>query len=134
MKRSNFLRSMILLPFLSLKAIKRPNKNNVTYFTPEMLSRNNYGLFIINVKADVEKNPGYAATVSWKLCWQITTRTMPKYGKVNFLTDGWVYPIAETEQGVCDYLNHNPHGEQFRLMTKEEVAYLIINRNQGFLQ
>jgi hypothetical protein len=37
-------------------------------FTPEMLNKNNFGLFIIRVfESEIKDNVGYAATVSFKL-------------------------------------------------------------------
>jgi hypothetical protein len=132
-------------PLLSLKPT--PQEPEETVFTPEMLLRHNYGLYIINVKArNIRSNPSYASTVAYKLGYQIhawrntdnngeTTQNgrMTKYVKVNFLTDGWVCPIGNTYEEVCEYLNNNPYGEKFRLMTKEEVVFLITHRTQGFL-
>jgi hypothetical protein len=143
MKRNTFLKTLLGLPFVApLLSFSKAANTAKIIFTPEMLRRNNYGLFIINTKVtDVKKNPSYAATVAWKLCYQHNhwknTNEEPQqfnvYGKVNFLTDGWFYPIGNTKEQVCEYLNNNPHGETFRLMTKEEVIYLITNRKQGFL-
>lgn len=147
MKRNKFLKTLLGLPFVApLLAFSKP-KPEAVVFTPEMLKRHNYGLYVINVKAtDVTQNPGYAATVSWKLVWNFEKVKNPvfkggggevftwaKYSMCNFLTDGWVFPIGDSYEDVCEYLNNNPHGEQFRLMTKEEVIYLITNRQQGFL-
>ncbi len=151
MKRNQFLKMMGLFPFLlgSVKQDKTAilSKEEVTFFTPEMLSRNNFGLFVINskVKEVTFKNLGYAATVAWKLTYhnqtlvntlqgKITARfDFPRYMKTNFLTDGWSYPIGHNYEEVCNFLNNNEHGEKFRLMTKEEVLFIISNRNQGFL-
>lgn len=163
MKRNNFIKSLLGLSLLApLTTLGRRDgfhnrridpysllptpckaKEEVTFFTPEMLSRNNFGLFIINskVKQITEKNIGYAATVSWKLCYQHNywknngqePVEYNRYGKANFLTDGWFCPIGGTYKQVCEYLNNNPYGEKFRLMTKEEVLYIISNRKQGFL-
>lgn len=147
MKRNKFLKILVGLPFVApLFSFIKPKAEAIT-FTPEMLKRHNYGLFVINVKAtDVTKNPGYAATVAWKLVWNFEHARNPpskgvekqvfrwsKYSMCNFLTDGWVYPIGNTYEEMCEYLNNNPHGEKYRLMTKEEVIYLITNRKQGFL-
>jgi hypothetical protein len=88
---------------------------------------------------------GYASTVAWKLGYhnqtlvntiggKVTERfDFPRYGKFNFLTDGWFFPIGHNYEEVCNYLNNNPHGETFRIMTKEEVVYIINNRKQGFI-
>lgn len=103
-----------------------------------MLSRYNYGLFIINVKAgDVltTKNLGYAATVAWKLGYIncMLRDSNERYGKINAFTDGWFCPLARDKKAMCEWLNNNPYGEEYRLMTKEEVIFLISNRQQGFL-
>lgn len=148
MKRNNFIKSLIGLPFiLSNLSFTKKAKEEVTHFTPEMLERNNFGLFIINAKVKelTKENVGYAATVSWKLTWNlgvainevygtmIKVAEWPKYSKTNFLTDGWTFPIGNTHEEVCEYLNNNPHRHKFRVMTKEEVLFIISNRNQGFL-
>jgi hypothetical protein len=147
MKRSNFLKSMLALPFvaplLSSSGKKLPVPGEEVVFTEEMLSRHNYGLFIIDnrVKQITEKNVGYAATVSWKLGWHLNhwrnsdgkRGSFNKYGKMNFLTDGWFSPMGDTYEEVCEYLNNNPHGQRFRLMSKEEVLFIISHRQQGFL-
>lgn len=146
MKRNTFLKSVLALPFVGglLSFVSKP-KEAVTVFTEEMLKRNNYGLFIINSKVtDVTQRPGYAATQSFKLCWTLgvcrneirgeyTLIEFPKYCIVDFLTDGMILPIGSTYADMLEYLNNNPYGEKYRLMTKEEVVYLITNRKQGFL-
>lgn len=134
------------------KYIEKYFKNTVSIskakeivFTPKMISTS-YGLFIINTKGDVNTNPSYAATVSWKLTWTLETSYGPevndngakvfkfnKYTKTNFLTDGLAYSIGNTIEEVCDYLNNNEYGQHFRPMTKKEVLFLIKTRNQGFL-
>lgn len=105
-------------------------------FTPEMLRRNNFGLFLIkDTVDDVTKRPGYSATVSWKLGYinHKLENSEKRYGLISFLTDGWFYPAAETIEELCDYINDNPHGVSYRLMTKEEVIFLLTTRKQGFL-
>ena len=143
MKRSNFLKSLLALPFitpfLSSAEEKVVGNSEPTFFTPEMLRRYNYGLFIINTKATpkvIKENPGYSATVSWKLGYcnhPFKHDKDDRYGKINFLTDGWFCPLAKDAEGMCEYLNNNPHGDKFRLMTREEVIYLLTVRKQGFL-
>lgn len=152
MKRNKFLKTILGLPlvFTSMSFTNKPKKSlEKTIFTPEMLRRHNVGLFIVNIKAgDIvnSKNIGYAATVAWKICYHISPLIKPKneddgkfniacnkYGKVNVFTDGWFCPMGNTDEEVCKYLNNNPYGESYRLMTKEEVIYLILNRKQGFL-
>lgn len=145
MKRNTFLKSLLVLPVIFSFSTPKVRKNKVITFTPEMLSKNNVGLYIINDKADVVKNPNYAATVAWKLSWNIMLAKNPKfklgdkecggeefriptYGKVNFLTDGWYCPIGNKCEDICEYLNNNPYGEKFRIMTKEELFYIIENR------
>lgn len=111
-----------------------------TIFTPEELSKHNFGLFIIrntveNIES-IKENPSYAATVSFKLGYtnhKFINNDL-RYGKINFLTDGWFCPLAKDAEGLCEYLNNNLHGDEYRLMTKEEVIYLISNRQQGFLE
>lgn len=152
MKRNKFLKTLIALPFIAplmSKASKaHPYSPNGTVFTEEMLHGNNYGLFIINTKAgtfeDIKKNPGYAATVSWKLGYSFgmvintvnneryAAKEWNKYNKVNFLTDGWSCPIGNTNEDVLNYLNNSK--DKFRLMTKEEVIYLLTVKNQGFYE
>lgn len=145
MKRNNFLKALIGLPLVltQLSFAKKEPKEEITFFTPEMLSRNNYGLFIINsrVKEVTNENVVYAATVSWKLSYDSryfvsspidntkTIRRFEKYGITNFLTDGWYCPVGSTHEAVCEYLNSN----KYRLMTKEEVLFIISKRQQGFL-
>lgn len=143
MKRSKFIQTIIGLPIVIMGLSFKNKSYGKVIFTPEMLTRNNFGLFIINtrVKEITEQNIGYAATVSWKLSytqryWKNSNGVIGEfagYGKVNFLTDGWFCPIGNTYEEVCKYLNNNPHGESFRLMTKEEVLYIITHRKQGFL-
>ncbi len=144
MNRLNFIKSTGIFAGLSLFGFKKPEpqvkRNQVIEFTPEILKKNNFGLYLINDKADVVKHPDYAATVSWKLGWnlgvatnnvgneKIKVATWPKYGKINFLTDGWYCPIGNNYEEVCEYLNNNPHGEKFRILTKEELFYIINNR------
>jgi len=148
MKRNNFIKSLLGLPLVfSSWSFKKEAKEEVTHFTPEMLDRNNYGLFIINskVKEITKENIGYAATVSWKLTWnlgviinhsdnkKVVAKEWSKYTMTNFLTDGFTYPLSYSKEGVCDFLNNDPDGEKYRLMTKEEVLFIISNRKQGFL-
>jgi hypothetical protein len=136
MKRNTFIKAMLALPlvFSKLTLYGRGSRDGKITFTPDMLTRHNYGLFIINTKAGeiTEKNVGYASTLAWKLCWQISSKDMPKYGKVNVFTDGWFCPMGENYQEVCDYLNNNPK-ETYRLMTKDEVLFILGTRQQGFL-
>ena len=118
--------------------------NSPIVFTPEIITKYNFGLYIINVKADVVKRPDYAATVSWKLGYHINRTEKPtesttdtekrvrlihnKYVMSNFLTDGWVTPIGNDYEEVCEYLNNNFYGEKFRIMTKDELFYLLNHR------
>jgi len=153
MKRNTFLKSLLALPFIgAISSFTKKPKEEITVFTEEMLTKNNYGLFIINSKVkDVRERPGYAATVAWKLgyCYhtfknpEFTHKgekcggekfTFQKYGKVNFLTDGWYYPIGSNYKDVLEYLNNNSNGDKFRLMTKDEVIFLLTQRNQGFYE
>lgn len=131
MKRITFLTSLLgSIPLLS--SFKQIETSSKTQFTVDDLVKNNYGLFIINDKVkDVTKRPGYAATLCWKLGY--THTRSGGYTMTNFLTDGWTNHIGDTKQAVCEYLNNNPYGQKYRLMTKEEIIYLISNRNQGFL-
>jgi hypothetical protein len=103
-----------------------------TIFTPEMLTRHNFGLFIIKLTAseDIRENVGFNSTVSFKLGYQMSTK-IKKYGRTNFLTDGWFCDLADTIEELCDILNNDPWG--YRLLTKEEVIYMIDQREQGFL-
>lgn len=145
MKRNTFLKGIAsilglsLIPFKGMASIKR---NKVITFTPEILRKNNVGLYIINDKADVVENPDYAATVAWKLCWHLNrpnenaTKDEKEFQlsenkncKVNFLTDGWICPIGNTDEETCEYLNNNKYGEKYRIMTKEELFYIINHRN-----
>lgn len=144
MNRNNFLKKLTLgalsIPFLGFKS-ETVRKNKVIEFTPEILNKYNYGLYLINDKADVVKNPDYAATVSWKLTWnsgvivnnidnkKIVSESWCKYSITNFLTDGWTYPISSKKEEVCEYLNNNPYGHKFRIMTKEEVIYIMTHRS-----
>ena len=144
MKRSTFLKTLgglSLTGLFGFKPSSKIHKNPVIEFTPEILKKNNFGLYLINDKADVEKNPDYAATVSWKLSWNLQVMVnsirgrvtnkyeWPKYGIVNFLTDGWYYPIGEKYEDICNYLNNSD--EKFRIMTKEELIYIIENRSNS---
>ena len=126
-----------LAPLFGFKSKPVVRRNKVITFTPEILQKYNFGLYLINDKADVVKNPDYAATVSWKLGWNLGVTTgritvkvakWPKYSICNFLTDGWTYPIGNSYEEVCDYLNNNPHGEKYRIMTKDELFYIINHR------
>lgn len=130
MKRNTFLKSLLGLPFLFSFTEKTVKKNPVVTFTPEMLKKYNFGMYLINDKADVVKNPDYSATVCWKLGWHlfVARPEIPKYGKMNFLTDGWFHAIGHNYEDICEYLNNNPHGEKFRIMTKEELFYIIEHR------
>ena len=104
------------------------NKKHI--FTIEELEKNNFGLFIIRYfDEDIKTNVGYAATVSYKLSYQHHRDF--KYGLVNFLSDGWFNPVCKTKEELCEILNTDKHG--YRLLTKEEVIYIINNRSQGFL-
>lgn len=135
MNRNNFIKSLFgicTIPFIPKIAIGNPINNKRIMFTPEMLMRYNTGLFIIKAGIDVytHNRIGYAATVCWKLIYSLE-RSIPKYGRCNFLTDGWFYPMANTKEELCELLNNDKEG--FRVLTKEEVIYIIQNRQQGFL-
>ena len=150
MKRSQFLASLLAIPAI-LSFTGKPERKSTTgktIFTPEMLKRHNFGLYIIKADVDVfkEGREGYASTVSYKLGWNLGVVVNPqikqtprrainylKYGMMNFLTDGYYHPIGNTYEEVCNYLNNNPYGVEYRVMTKEEVIYLISQRQQGFL-
>ena len=151
MKRNTFLKSIggiLGLGLLGFKSKPTIKQNSVIIFTPEILKKYNFGLYIINDKADVMARPDYAATVAWKLGWSLgvaknadfylkgvkhkgETFEWPKYNKINFLTDGWIFPIGDTKEGVCNYLNNNEYGEKYRIMTKEELLYIINNRSNS---
>lgn len=139
MKRNNFLKLLACIPFTSIGYTAKAEINlEPTVFTPEMLSRNNFGLFIINVKAGnvlTTKRLGYAATLASKLTYinHLLQHSDFRYGVCDVFTDGWFYPAAKDKEGLCEYLNNNLHGEKFRLLTKEEVLFLISKRQQGFL-
>lgn len=152
MKRSSFLKLGLTLPFIgafSFKALGSPEKkikqNPVIEFTKENLSEFNVGTYVIRHKtgkgyiADVEANPNYCATVVWKLVYQLGYAVnnlqgekvkveFPKYGLCNVLTDGWTHWVGSKEE-LCDYLNNNPYGETYRILTKEELFYIIENRS-----
>lgn len=145
MKRSNFLRSLIILPFLPKVVGAKPVVNTERIvFTPDMLNKG-HGLYIIRAGVDpyTHKRVGYAATVSWKICYrlghyvkdmtpnQVIVKDLNEYGIVNFLTDGFFHPISYDKVDVCNYLNSHTAG--FRPLTKEEVLYMIEQRQQGFL-
>lgn len=68
----------------------------------------------------------------------LSRTTIPKvepgrYGMMNVFTDGWFFPFANTDEETCEWLNNNPHKEEYRLLTKEEAIFLFTNRQQGFL-
>ena len=149
MKRKSFLKLTIGLPFistfLSAKSMFKINKNPVIKFTSENLSEFNVGVYIIRHQtkngyvANVEINPDYCATVVWKLVYQLgyivnnlkgekVRVRFPKYGMCNVLTDGWTHWVGSKEE-LCDYLNNNPYGETYRILTKEELLYIIENRS-----
>ena len=145
MKRNQFLKTSLLAsvigfsPFSSLAKTPTIKKNPVIEFTPENLSEFNVGTYIINDKANVENNVGYAITVTWKLVWQMKyikevniandrKVILPRYGKCNVLTDGWTHWIGEKAQ-LCDWLNNNPHGDKYRILTPNELLYMITNRS-----
>ena len=142
MKRTTFLKGLLGIPFfLSFRIPAQTKQNNVIEFTPEMLKKNNFGLYIINNKADVFKNPDYSATVAWKLGYHLTPTVLGvndteqqhslhcnKYFMSNFLTDGWACPIGNTYEDICEYLNNNPHGEEYRILTENELIHIIKSR------
>lgn len=144
MKRNTFIKGILGLPILSLFSFKQAaviKQNPVVEFTPDILKKHNFGLYIINIKANVVENPNYAATVSWKLGYHLdiveSTNNIEskrlrlrhnKYFMSNFLTDGWATPIGDNYEEICEYLNNHHYGEKFRIMTKEELFYLIENR------
>ena len=134
MKRNTFIKSLLGLPLLAYFGgnIPNPVDTNKVNFTVEMLTRYNTGLFIIKAGVNVytHERVGYAATVCWKLIYSLE-RTIPKYGRCNFLTDGWFYPMANTKEELCEILNNDKDG--YRILTKDEVKYIINNRQQGFL-
>lgn len=145
MRRKDFLKNILsisLLSFLPFKLfsgtpIIKPNL--VSNFTPELMSKFNYGMYIINNKVDVIANPDYAATVVWKLVYQFSRQTykhskykynyehLPENGLCNILTDGWTYWVG-SKQDLCDYLNNNPYGEKYRILTKAELDYILNHR------
>ena len=88
MKRGAFLKLLFGLPFIAplLAKSQSVSSNKVIIFTPDMLKKHNFGLYIINSKADVFKNPDYAATVAWKLGYNNHGKIpYNKYGIINFL-------------------------------------------------
>lgn len=141
MKRNTFLKSLLglsvasMFPFnwLTASSIK---KNRVIKFTPENISENNVGLYIIEDRADVEKYIGVGTTCVWKLVYQHKYNTvtkllnneakveLPKYGMCNVLTDGWTHWIGDKQQ-LCDHLNEDG---KYRILTKEELIHIINNR------
>jgi len=147
MKRNDFIKFIGLgistVGLTSIFGFKKRiiiRRNKVITFTPEIIRKHNFGLYIINDNADVVNRPDYSATVSWKLTWnlgvainyvsgkKVRAKEWPKYSKCNFLTDGWVCPLGDSYEEVCEYLNNNPHGEKYRIMTKEELFYMINHR------
>ena len=48
----------------------------------------------------------------------------------NVLTDGWTHWIGN-KQELCEYLNNNPYGEKYRVLTPEELIYIIQNRKNS---
>lgn len=140
MKRNNFLKLGIGIPLLgmfSFKSISKEleiKKNPVIEFTPENLSEFNVGTYIIKDGADVITNLNWSTTVVYKLVWQITLQRpfkdkvkVLKYGMCNALTDGWTYWIGDKKE-LCDYLNNGPYGDKYRILTLEEMIYIIKNR------
>lgn len=93
-----------------------------------------------NVLVLQNKNVNYAATVVSKFVWQIEMSQvvkhmnlgkkirLPKYGLSNALTDGWTHWIGSKEE-VCEFLNENTFGTQYRILTPEELIYIIQNRD-----
>ena len=45
-----------------------------------------------------------------------------------FVPDMFSIKDSIKENNYVDYLNNNPHGEKFRIMTKEELFYILENR------
>lgn len=149
MKRNEFLKMGIgsallsLIPgslFASPKKEILIKKNPVIEFTPEVLSSFNVGMYIINDKANVENNVGYAVTVTWKIVYQMRYMTNTLGGKnevikagntrglCNVLTDGWTNWLAHNKEDLCVWLNDNPYGEKFRILTPEELNYMLAHR------
>lgn len=149
MKRNNFLKLGIGIPLLGMFSFKSfPKKcikeNPVIIFTSKNLSEFNSGTYIIRhtnkskYRTNVMHRPDYAATVTWKLVYQMGYAInnikgekikikFPKYGLCNVLTDGWTYWVGSKEE-LCNYLNNNPYGNTYRVLTKEELYYIIENR------
>ena len=145
MKRNTFLKSLLglgIFPLIPKATFASVNTERMV-FTEEMLTRYNVGLFIIKAGVNVfePERIGYAATVCWKLAYHMIPQSKidksgtgyltGKYGKVSFLTDGWFCPLANTKKQLCEFLNNDERG--YRVMTKEEVIYILQNRQQGFL-
>lgn len=146
MKRIEFLRTGILaglatfIPFKGKTTESLPfvKKNPVITFTVEILKKYNVGIWLIQDDADVVTNPSYAATVVWKLVYNMgnfkhvnSERTkfgIPRYGRCNVFTDGWTDFICDNKEELCDYLNNNPYGKKFRIMTPDELHYLTDNK------
>lgn len=137
MKRIQFLKTIACIPFITAFKEHSPLKGNDSFiWTKEYLDKTGACSFIIKKNVDIYKDPGYASTVSWKLGFQISLKSLKKsadkYGKINFLTDGWFCPLANNYENLADYLNGDEGSVGYRPMTKEEVIYLINQRDQGF--
>lgn len=99
--------------------------NPIIVFTPENLNEFNFGVHVIKDPANVFKRTGYSCTVTYKLVWQIAGNGgINKYGLCNSLTDGWTHWIGD-KQELCDYLNDNPNGHTYRIITPTELKYMI---------
>lgn len=144
MKLLNFIRLIFALPRLSsykeISSLGKKTSNKIVEFTVDELEKYNFGCYLIKNDTDVYKNPDFAATVCWKLVWQLRYIKevnskllqkvhLPKYGMCNFLTDGWTHWIGDTKEDVIEHLNNNEHGTKFRFLTKEELFYIISNRS-----
>ena len=146
MKRIEFLQTGLLTLIASMFSFSLFSKENIVIkknpvieFTPENISEFNVGLYVIEDRADVVKFSGVGVGCVWKLVYQVgyTVNNLqgqkvqvkfPKYGLCNALTDGWTYWVGSKEQ-LCTYLNDNPHGVKYRILTKEELLYIINHRS-----
>lgn len=130
MKRNTFIKALFGLPFvlpLLGKAVETKEDlfseidTQRLFFTPEMIVHK--GLIIIRAGIKITQNTDRI------ICWKLTYDCGSKrhFGMTGVFNNGMIFQQAETVEEMCRQLN-NSATDGWRILTKEELIYLIKNK------
>ena len=88
------------------------------------------GMYLVRTLEPIEgERLQFAKTITYKLGFTNSINEK-KYHLISVLTDGWVYPFADTKEDVANFLNRSEHG--YRRLTKAEFIAMVESSDQGF--